>query len=82
MNELLPVVNGLVLGAIAGQYQAASRIRLVLLLCIAGAVVVTRVGQIYGSSTAFSLLDMMLIVISATVGLFATRQYTLSRRRG
>ena len=81
MIELLPVANGLVLGAIAGQYQQATRPRLVLLVSITGGVVATFIGQLYHPDPSMLLVDFTLVAISATVGLLGARRFSLGRRR-
>ncbi len=79
MSELLAVINGLLLGAIAGQYQPANRRPLVRLACIMGGLLASMVGQLSHPEPALFLVDFVLVVISAAVGLFSARRFSLGR---
>ena len=79
MYELLAVVNGLLLGAIAGQYQATTRLRLVLLTCITGGVVATMFGRFAQPDPALFLVDLLLVAVSAAIGLYSARRLMLGR---
>lgn len=80
MSELLSVVNGLILGAIAGQYQPTNRRPLVLLACILGGILASMVGQMSHPDPTLFFVDFLLVVVSAAVGLFSARRLTLGRR--
>ena len=79
MYELLAVVNGFLLGAVAGQYQATTRLRLVLLTCIMGGVVATMAARYAQLDSALLLLDFLLVAVSAAIGLFSARRLTVRR---
>ncbi len=80
MSELLAVLNGLILGAIAGQYQPTNRRPFVLLACILGGVLASMVGQLSHPDAALFLIDFLLVVVSAAAGLFWARRLSLGRR--
>jgi uncharacterized membrane protein YccC len=80
MSELLAVVNGLLLGAIAGQYQPASRRLYVLLACIMGGVLASMVGQLSNPEPSILAVDFVLVVVSASAGLFSARRFSVGRR--
>ena len=79
MSELLAVLNGLILGAIAGQYQPTSRRPFVLLACIMGGLLASIVGQMSHPEPTLFAIDFLLVVVSAAVGLFSARRFTLGR---
>ena len=81
MSELLAVVNGFILGAIAGQYQPTSRRPLVLIACIMGGLLASMAGQLSHPEPMLFVVDFLIVVVSAAVGLFSARQLT-ARRRG
>jgi hypothetical protein len=78
--ELLAVVNGLLLGVIAGQYRATTRVRLVLLVCIAGGILVSMSGFLSHPEPSLFAIDVLLVSVSATVGFFSARRLTIGRR--
>jgi hypothetical protein len=80
MLEMLAVVNGLLLGAIAGQHQETTRVRLVLLACIAGGILATMAGRVSHPDSIYLFLDISLVALSATLGLFSARRLALARR--
>ncbi len=80
MSELLAVLNGLILGAIAGQYHPTNRRPLVLLACILGGLLASMVGQLSHPEPTLFLVDFLLVVVSAAVGLFSARRFSLGRR--
>lgn len=79
MHEVLAILNGLLLGAIAGQYQPTNRRPLVLLVCITGGVVATMFGRLSQPDQSLFFLDFLLVVVSAALGLFWARRFTLGR---
>ncbi len=79
MSELLAVVNGLILGAIAGQYQPTNRRPLVLLACVMGGLLASMVGQLSHPEPTLFAVDFLLVIISSAVGLFSARRFSLGR---
>ncbi len=80
MSEILAVLNGLVLGAIAGLYQPTNRRPFVLLACIMGGILASLVGQLAHPQPTFFLLDFVLVVVASAIGLFSARRLSPGRR--
>ena len=74
MNEFLPVMSGLLLGAAVGYVRPERRLRVGIILGLLLAVTATVVSGEYLASWAFLLVDMVLVGVSAVVSFGAVRR--------
>ena len=74
MQELFPILFGLILGAALGFVRPSMRLPLGAGLAIALGVLATVVTGEFKSSWAFLLIDIPLVALSAVAGLLAGRR--------
>jgi hypothetical protein len=79
MQELVPLLSGLVLGAALGAIRPSIRWWVGALLAVALGVFATVVTGEFKSSWEYVLIDIPLVALAAACGLMATR-YAFQRR--
>jgi hypothetical protein len=80
VQELLPVMSGLLIGLILGLLRPSLRMPVGLVLIIAFGVLATVVSGEYLISWSFLLIDIPLVAVSAAAGLFVTHRLRWARR--
>jgi hypothetical protein len=80
VEELVPVMSGLVLGALLGLLRSSLRVPIGVVLIIAFGVLATVVSGEYLISWSFLLIDIPLVAVSAAAGLFVTHRLWWARR--
>jgi hypothetical protein len=81
LQELLPVVSGLVIGLILGLLRSSLRVPIGVVLIIAFGVLATVVSGEYLISWSFLLIDIPLVAVSAAASLFLTHRLRWGARR-
>ena len=74
VQELLPVMSGLFLGALLGPMRPSLRVPVGVALIVAFGALATVVSREYLISWSFLLIDISLVAVSAAAGLFATHR--------
>jgi len=82
VEELLPVASGIVLGSVLGLLRPSVRVPVGLVLIFVLGVVATVVSGEYLISWSFLLIDIPLVAVSATAGLYATHRLRWASRAG
>jgi len=80
VQELLPIVSGLVIGLILGLLRPSLRVPIGVVLIIAFGVLATVVSGEYLISWSFLLIDIPLVAISAAASLFVMHRLWWARR--
>jgi hypothetical protein len=81
VQELLPIVSGLVIGLILGLVRSSLRVPIGVALIIAFGVLATVVSGEYLISWSFLLIDIPLVAVSAAAGLFVSHRLRWGARR-
>jgi hypothetical protein len=81
VQELLPIVSGLVIGLILGLVRPSLRVPIGVALIIAFGVLATVVSGEYLISWSFLLIDIPLVAVSAAAGLFVSHRLRWGARR-
>jgi high-affinity Fe2+/Pb2+ permease len=81
MQELLPVVSGLIIGSLLGLLRPSMRVPVGAALAIAFGVVATIVSGEFRISWAFLLIDIPLVAVSAAVSLFGMHRWRWNREQ-
>jgi hypothetical protein len=81
MDELFPMVTGLVVGALLGFIRPSIRFWVGALLAIIFGVLATVISGEFQLSWGFLLIDIPLVAISAIAGMSAMRYLRVSRKR-
>ena len=81
MQELLPIVSGLFLGALIGLLRPSLRKPVGAALIVAFGVLATVVSGEYLISWSFLLIDIPLVAISAVSGLYVTHRLAWAGRQ-
>jgi hypothetical protein len=82
VEEILPVVSGLVLGVLIGLLRPSLRIPVGAALILAFGVLATVVSGEYLISWSFLLIDIPLVAVSAAASLYVTHRLRWATRRG
>jgi hypothetical protein len=82
VEEILPVVSGLVLGALIGLLRPSLRVPVGAALILAFGVLATVVSGEYLISWSFLLIDIPLVAVSAAASLYVTHRLRWAPRRG
>jgi xanthosine utilization system XapX-like protein len=82
VEEILPVVSGLVLGALIGLLRPTLRVPVGAALILAFGVLATVVSGEYLISWSFLLIDIPLVAVSAAASLYVTHRLRWAPRRG
>jgi hypothetical protein len=82
VEEILPVVSGLVLGVLIGLLRPSLRIPVGAALILAFGVLATVVSGEYLISWSFLLIDIPLVAVSAAASLYVTHRLRWAPRRG
>jgi hypothetical protein len=77
--EIVPIISGLLLGALLGRMQPALRKRIGLSAALAISFLATILSREYRVSWGFLLMDTALVVVAAVVGLVMLRRLRWSR---
>jgi hypothetical protein len=81
VEEILPLVSGLFLGALIGLLRPSSRIPVGAALVVAFGVLATVVSGEYLVSWSFLLIDIPLVAVSAAASLYVTHRLRWAPRR-
>lgn len=79
MNEVFPIMAGLLCGLLLGPLTARRRAYLGLTSAVVLGVLATIVSGEWRASWAFLLIDIPLVAISATAGLLLSRRVAVQR---
>ncbi len=79
MNELFPIVAGLLCGLLLGSLTAKRRIFVGLAFALVAGTLATIVSGEWRMSWAFLLIDIPLVAISSATGVLLSRKVVLSR---
>ena len=79
MFELLPIVGGLLIGSTIGYIRPEIRVRVVVVLALLIGLTATVVSGEYKVSGLFLLVDVSLVLVSATVAFRTVRSAVLGR---
>jgi len=82
VEELLPVMSGLILGSLLGLLRPSLRVPIGVVLILALGVLATVVSGEYLVSWSFLLIDIPLVAVSAATSLFVTHRLRWARRSG
>jgi xanthosine utilization system XapX-like protein len=82
VEEILPVVSGLVLGVLIGLLRPSLRVPVGAALILAFGVLATVVSGEYLISWSFLLIDIPLVAVSAAASLYVTHRLRWAPRRG
>ena len=82
VEEILPVVSGLVLGALIGLLRPSLRVPVGAALILAFGVLATVVSGEYLISWSFLLIDIPLVAVSAAASLYVTHRLRWAPPRG
>jgi xanthosine utilization system XapX-like protein len=82
VEEILPVVSGLVLGVLIGLLRSSLRVPVGAALILAFGVLATVVSGEYLISWSFLLIDIPLVAVSAAASLYVTHRLRWAPRRG
>jgi hypothetical protein len=82
VEEILPVVSGLFLGALIGLLRPSLRVPVGAALILAFGVLATVVSGEYLISWSFLLIDIPLVAVSAAASLYVTHRLRWAPRRG
>ena len=77
--EIIPIISGLLLGALLGSMQPALRKRIGLSAALAISFLATIFSGEYRMSWGFLLVDIALVVVAAVVGLVTLQRLRWSR---
>jgi xanthosine utilization system XapX-like protein len=80
VQELLPIVSGLVIGLILSLLRPSLRVPIGVILIITFGMLATVVSGEYLISWSFLLIDIPLVAVSAAAGLFVTHRLWWARR--
>jgi hypothetical protein len=81
VEEILPVVSGLFLGALIGLLRPSLRLPVGAALIVAFGVLATVVSGEYLISWSFLLIDIPLVAVSAVASLYVTHRLRWASRR-
>ena len=81
VEEILPVVSGLFLGALIGLLRPSLRVPVGAALILAFGVLATVVSGEYLISWSFLLIDIPLVAVSAAASLYVTHRLRWAPRR-
>jgi hypothetical protein len=81
VEEILPVVSGLFLGALIGLLRPSLRLPVGAALIVAFGVLATVVSGEYPISWSFLLIDIPLVAVSAAASLYVTHRLRWASRR-
>ena len=81
VEEILPVVSGLFLGALIGLLRPSLRVPVGAALIVAFGVLATVVSGEYLISWSFLLIDIPLVAVSAAASLYVTHRLRWAPRR-
>jgi hypothetical protein len=81
VEEILPVVSGLFLGALIGLLRPSLRLPVGAALIVAFGVLATVVSGEYLISWSFLLIDIPLVAVSAAASLYVTHRLRWASRR-
>jgi len=79
VNEVFPIMAGLLCGLLLGPLTARRRVYLGLTSAVVLGVLATIVSGEWRASWAFLLIDIPLVAISATAGLLLSRRVAVQR---
>ena len=79
MQELFPILFGLILGAALGFVRPSMRLPLGAVIAVALGVLATVITGEFKSSWGYLLIDIPLVALSALAGLLAARRVAVSR---
>jgi hypothetical protein len=79
VNELFPVVAGLLCGVLLGSLTARRRVIFGLIVSVVAGVLATVISGEWRISWAFLLIDIPLVAVSAVVGDLVSRSLVLRR---
>ena len=79
MNELFPIVSGLLCGSLLGSLTAQRRVIFGLIFSVVAGVLATVVSGEWQISWAFLLIDIPLVAVSAVAGDLLSRRLVLRR---
>jgi hypothetical protein len=82
VEELLPVMSGLILGSLLGLLRPSLRVPIGVVLILALGLLATVVSGEYLISWSFLLIDIPLVAVSAAASLFVTHRLRWARRSG
>jgi len=82
VEEILPVVSGLFLGALIGLLRPSLRLPVGAALIMAFGVLATVLSGEYLISWSFLLIDIPLVAVSAAASLYVTHRLRWAPRRG
>jgi hypothetical protein len=80
VQELLPVMSGLFLGALLGLLRPSLRVPIGVVLIVALGLLATVVSGEYLISWSFLLIDIPLVAVSAAASLFVAHRLRWARR--
>jgi hypothetical protein len=78
MNELLPIMSGLVLGAALGYVRPQLRLRVGIILGLLLAITATLLSGEYLASWAYLAVDIIIVGVSAVVSFRVVRKLSWS----
>jgi hypothetical protein len=81
VEEILPVVSGLFLGALIGLLRPSLRLPVGAALIVAFGVLATVVSGEYLISWSFLMIDIPLVAVSAAASLYVTHRLRWASRR-
>jgi hypothetical protein len=79
MNELFPIVAGLLCGLVLGSLTAQRRIVVGMVFAVVAGLLATIVSGEWRISWAFLLIDIPLVAISSVAGVLLSRRVVLAR---
>ena len=79
MNELFPIVAGLLCGLVLGSLTAKRRIFVGVVFALVAGLLATIVSGEWRISWAFLLIDIPLVAISSVAGVLLSRRLVLQR---
>jgi hypothetical protein len=82
VEELLPVMSGLILGSLLGLLRPSLRVPIGVVLILALGFLATVVSGEYLISWSFLLIDIPLVAVSAAASLFVMHRLRWARRSG